>query len=240
MYRSQLIKKRRCLANKSQEFCGSGCQSNCEQPGSTNPHDSDVRELVIGYVESWAFITRGCSKRQISQIRADSVTHINAAFGYIKPGSYEIYPIPGASIETFKDLTDLKQQAPGLRVWLALGGWTFSDNDTDTQPVFGEIARTPENRLKFILELEKFMLHWGFDGVDLDWEYPGAPDRGGHDDDGANYVRLLSDLRTYFADQGRGWGISFTAPASYWYLRWFQIGDMMEYVDFVNLMTYDV
>lgn len=31
-----------------------------------------------------------------------------------------------------------------------------------------------------------------------------------------------------------------TAPTSYWYLRWFDIGDMMQYVNWVNLMTYDL
>lgn len=84
------------------------------------------------------------------------------------------------------------------------------------------------------------MREYGFDGVDIDWEYPGAPDRGGTDADTENYVYLLQDIQTYSETQNLAWGLSFTAPTSYWYLRWFDIGNMTLYVDWVNLMTYDL
>ena len=84
------------------------------------------------------------------------------------------------------------------------------------------------------------MIEWGFDGVDIDWEYPGAPDRGGRDRDTANYVELVKDLRERFDEDGRGWGISIAAPTSYWYMRWFDIGNMHPYLDWINLMTYDM
>jgi chitinase len=53
-------------------------------------------------------------------------------------------------------------------------------------------------------------------------------------------VSLVEDTRRHFRGLARGWGISFTAPSSYWYMQHFQIGQMMEHVDFVNLMTYDL
>jgi hypothetical protein len=53
-------------------------------------------------------------------------------------------------------------------------------------------------------------------------------------------VSLVKDTRNHFKGLARGWGISFTAPSSYWYMQHFQIGQMMEHVDFVNLMTYDL
>ena len=53
---------------------------------------------------------------------------------------------------------------------------------------------------------------YGFDGVDLDWEYPGADDRGGKSQDTANYVSLAAELRAAF---GRKYGISMTLPTSY-------------------------
>ncbi|KAG7291339.1 hypothetical protein NEMBOFW57_001354 [Staphylotrichum longicolle] len=123
-----------------------------------NQSPGDVRRTVIGYFESWSLLRRGCANRDISSIRYDSLTHINVAFGYIKPGSYEIYPINGASIAGFKDITDLKQHAPNLQVWLSLGGWSFSDNDTDTQPVFGDLSSTGDKRFQFFTNLENFML----------------------------------------------------------------------------------
>lgn len=72
-------------------------------------------------------------------------------------------------------------------------------------------------------------------GIDIDWEYPGAPDRGGKDDDTKNYVELLKQLRSTFDASGRKLGISFTAPSSYWYLRWFDLPSMLKYSDWINL-----
>jgi chitinase len=56
-----------------------------------------------------------------------------------------------------------------LEVFVSIGGWTFSDNGTATQPVFGDIASTDANRQKFADRLVIFMTLYGFDGVDLDW-----------------------------------------------------------------------
>lgn len=50
----------------------------------------------------------------------------------------------------------------------------------------------------------------------------------------------MQDLRTQFDAQNRGWGVSFTAPASYWYMRWFNIESMAKSVDWINLMSYDL
>lgn len=63
--------------------------------------------------------------------------------------------------------------------------------------------------------------------MDYDWEYPGAGDRGGNKTDAANYVALVEATRNHFRGLARGWGISFTAPSSYWYLRHFDIENMM-------------
>ncbi|KAK3331671.1 family 18 glycosyl hydrolase [Cercophora scortea] len=226
------------------DFCdaATNCVLDCPQPGSTKHSTSNVQETVIGYAQSWSLITRGCRQRDLAffqEIR-DSLTHLNVAFGYIYPDSFEVYPIPGSSIVSDQELTNIKQLAPGLSVWLSIGGWSFSDNDTDTQAVWGDLASTAAKRAKFIQNLSKFMLQWGFDGIDLDWEYPAAPDGRGHKEDTANFVLLVSDMRSYFSSLGHGWGISFAAPASYWYLRWFNMREMIKYVDWVNLMTYDL
>lgn len=73
--------------------------------------------------------------------------------------------------------------------------------------------------------------------VDIDWEYPGAADRGGKKEDVDNFVRLLSDMRSAF---GTAFGITLTLPSSYWYLRWFDIKGMERYVDWFNMMSYDI
>ncbi|KAI8944631.1 carbohydrate-binding module family 18 [Xylaria longipes] len=220
----------------TEEFCG----PNYTQPGPQNQSPGNVQDLVIGYFEAWSLLRRGCGGRTIESIPVDSLTHINVAFGYMEPETFRIYNIEGSSINDFKQITSLKQRAPGLKVWVSLGGWTYSDNDTDTQPVWSDISATPGSRAKFIGELMKFMTQWGFDGVDLDWEYPAAPDRRGKPEDVANFVLLVKDIQDYFSEQKRGWGLSFTAPTSYYYLRWFDIENLVKYVDWMNFLTYDI
>lgn len=75
---------------------------------------------------------------------------------------------------------------------------------------------------------------------DFDWEYPGADDRGGNSDDGVNYTQLLQELKSAISAAGKDYIVTFTAPTSYWYLRHFDLANMVQYVDWVNLMSYDL
>jgi hypothetical protein len=53
-------------------------------------------------------------------------------------------------------------------------------------------------------------------------------------------VLLLEYINVYFESSASNFGLSFTAPTSYWYLRWFQIEQMHKHVNWINLMTYDM
>lgn len=70
----------------------------------------------------------------------------------------------------------------------------------------------------------------------LDREYPGAPDRGGKDDDTENMVKLFETLRTSFDKASRDFGLTFTIPASYWYLKYFDLPGLLKYADWTNLV----
>jgi chitinase len=140
----------------------------------------------------------------------------------------------------FKDATNVKSIKSDIEVFVSVGGWTFSDNGTATQPVYGEIAASAANRQLFADNVVHFLKQYGFDGLDIDWEYPGAGDRGGNPEDTANYVLLLQTLRETFDASGNDFSLTFTAPSSYWYLRWFDLPSMIKYADWINLMTYDL
>lgn len=73
-----------------------------------------------------------------------------------------------------------------------------------------------------------------------DWEYPVADDRGGIDEDFDNYVLLVSEIRQTFDIQDPGWEITMAITSSYWYLRGFAINRLERYVDWFNVMTYDI
>lgn len=69
---------------------------------------------------------------------------------------------------------------------------------------------------------------------------PGACDRGGSPADVQNYPLLLSTIRSVFDASGHSFGLTFTAPSSYWYLQNFDLPSLLESADWVNLMTYDL
>ncbi|OQO13612.1 hypothetical protein B0A48_01841 [Cryoendolithus antarcticus] len=232
----------------TEEFCTGKCQSNCVVDPPVPAGGSGITVLnnrVIGYYEAWA-ARRTCRTFPPSGIPTEDLTHVNFAFANVEPGTYRVVPMDSATPENlFAETTDvktLKSRNSNLEVFISLGGWTYSDNGTSTQAVFPEIASDPAKRQKFADNLVSFMVRYGFDGVDLDWEYPGAPDRGGNEEkDIQNFVELLKTLRSTFLSSARGnYGLTFTAPTSYWYLRWFDIPQALKYADWVNLMSYDL
>ncbi|OAF59748.1 hypothetical protein VC83_03898 [Pseudogymnoascus destructans] len=102
---------------------------------------------------------------------------------------------------------------------------------------FSDMASSSANGKTFIDSLIKFMMTYGFDGMDMDWEYPSADDRGGHPEDSANHVLLFKDIKAAF---GSKYGYSITLPASYWYLQHFDLAGHQPYVDWFNIMSYDL
>ncbi len=94
----------------------------------------DVQKRIIGYYEAWNDEKR-CIGMPISDIPVGSITHLYYSFGYIFPDSYEVITMVGDKGEsppesTFTDMTELKKHNPGLQIVVALGGWTFNDNNT--------------------------------------------------------------------------------------------------------------
>lgn len=130
-----------------------------------------LTEHLSRYFNSGSVLRRGCAQRDVSSIRTDSITHLYVAFGYPQPDTYEIAFMPGVDEDVMTQIMNLKANAPGLRIYISLGGWDYSDNDTTTQAVFGDLASTAQKRASFIGVLDKFMRTWGLDGVDIDWEY---------------------------------------------------------------------
>lgn len=100
-----------------------------------------------------------------SDLPLSEMTHLNYAFAYINPKSFEVETMDSSTPEKLFTLTvDAKNYNPDLKVWVSIGGWTFSDNNTATQPVFGDIAGKEANRQKFADNVVRFMNSYGFDG----------------------------------------------------------------------------
>ncbi|OBT82397.1 hypothetical protein VE02_09581 [Pseudogymnoascus sp. 03VT05] len=166
-------------------------------------------------------------------------THINFAFATIDPKTFEIRPGSSYDIDLYKRVTALKRQDPDLKVFIAIGGWTFNDPGP-TERTFSDLAASETNQRAFFRSLVSFLATYDFDGVDIDWEYPVTEDRNGREQDFANFPKFIRNLQGAIQGSGRPSGVTVTLPASYWYLRHFDIKELVKYVEFFNIMSYDM
>ncbi|KAF2819903.1 putative glycosyl hydrolase, family 18 [Ophiobolus disseminans] len=209
-----------------------GCISNCGR--DIIKGSAPASKIKVAYFESWNF-NRKCLTMNVNEIDTTQYTHIHFAFPNVTRGDYKVeITDPGVKkqFELFKAMS-------GVKKIVSLGGWAFS-TEPGTFSILREAAQ-PANREKFKTNLIAFMNEHNLDGIDLDWEYPGAPDIPGIPKDdpvnGVNYYRLLSSLKSTV---GSSKTVSFAAPASYWYLKSFPIKNMAEALDYIIYMTYDL
>ncbi|MEZ4935993.1 MAG: glycosyl hydrolase family 18 protein [Crocinitomicaceae bacterium] len=118
----------------------------------------------------------------------------------------------------------------------SIGGWTLSDN-------FPAIASDPSKRQTFAQNCVQLIQAFGFDGIDLDWEYPGFSDHAGTPADKVNFTLLLQEIRTAIDNYGNSVGktmyLSIAVsgdPSKMDDVEW---GNVAAIVDKINLMSYD-
>lgn len=154
----------------------------------------------------------------------------------------------GALRGNFNQLRKLKQKHPHLRVVVSIGGWTLSDR-------FSDMAMTAEGRRAFADSCVEVFITGAFapglrqpgifDGIDIDWEYPGAPGNGNRfrAEDGANFSALLAEVRARLdaqgARDGKRYTLSVALGAGESKFGKVQLGAIHRHLDWINLMTYD-
>lgn len=151
-------------------------------------------------------------------------THIFFAFALVDPDSFRIAPMDSGTASLYKRVTGLKENQPGLQVWIAIGGWAMNDPGP-YRTTFSDLAKSESAQDEFFEALITFLVSNGFDGVDLDWEYPVADDRGGVAEDFDNYVNLLRRLRARLDATGQEYGLTITLvggliPSEVLFLTW--------------------
>ena len=159
-----------------------------------------------------------------------------AAIQKALPGVDSNDPIRG----TYSQLMALKQRYPDLKILPSVGGWTLSDPFA----YFTDKA----NRDTFVASMEEFLRTWKFyDGVDIDWEYPGGqganPNLGDPVADGPAYVALMQELRAMLdkleAETGREYELTSAIGAGYDKIEDVDYSQAQQYMDYIFLMSYD-
>ena len=180
---------------------------------SEKPRQTDP--VIIAYVISWS-----------DQLPDPThITHINYAFGKVNKD------FNGLTIDNETRLTTilgLKEQKPTLKVVLSIGGWKSGG--------FSEMAADENNRKAFVADCKRVVDQFNLDGIDMDWEYPTSSAAGisSSPDDMANFTLLMREIREIL-DKDKLLTFASAANAKY-----VDFKAVEPFVDFVNIMTYDM
>ena len=155
----------------------------------------------------------------------------------------------------FNQLKKLKARHPQIKVFISLGGWTWSKN-------FSRFSLTDASRQTLVASCIDIYLKGNlpvgdgaggpgaaagvFDGIDIDWEYPGGggqPYNTVSPADKTNFTLLLGEFRRQLnqltAQTGRQYYLTIAAGAGADKIDNTEPGRYSQHLDWINIMTYD-
>lgn len=181
------------------------------------------------------------------------------SFAGIDAKNYKLHSLgPDSGEGSYDDFFRLRELSPKSKLVLSVGGWGEGGQK------YSDMAASASARRSFIDSvLETMERYPDFEGFDLDWEYPGATDRQGKYADKDNFLKLVQELRASFDDyaggleaknaslagpvtskrfkHGRQLELSMAVPVAKFRLQeGYEVYELCQLMDFVNLMTYDL
>ncbi|CAF1039913.1 unnamed protein product [Rotaria sordida] len=191
--------------------------------------------LIVCYYTNWSQYRHGPGRFYPENLDVNLCTHIVYAFAKldndrIVPYEWNDESTPW-SVGMYQRIINLRKSNK-LKVLLGLGGWNHGSHP------FSNMVHNETQRTNFIRATIRFLEKHQFDGLDLDWEYPGSRE-GSRPSDKQHFSNLLIELKEAFrpfhflltAAVGAG---KPTIDAAY------EISQVCQILDIVNLMSYDL
>ncbi|CAB3370957.1 Hypothetical predicted protein [Cloeon dipterum] len=184
---------------------------------------------LICYYGSWNAYREGSNEFSIENVPVKLCTHVIYSFlGLGYDGSVEILdPSVDEELDGFNKTLALKKLNKNLKVMIAIGGGSFD------QSIFADLISDPELINTTINSIVEFLTVYPFDGVDLDWEFPGEDDR-------ANLVTFVTALKKRFSKMKpkRLLTAAVTADPEVAALG-YDMKKLIKSLDWVHVMSYD-
>ena len=194
-----------------------GNNGNGGDNGNTTPTPTPAptETVIVGYAVYWESTLPDPSL----------LTHINYAFAHIKD-DFETLDVKKDG--RLKLVVALKKQNPKLKVLLSVGGWEAGN--------FSEMAADEKHRKAFAKNCANAVSKYTLDGIDIDWEYPTSSAAGisSSPEDTKNFTLLMKDLREALGND------KLLTMASSSSAKYVNFKDAIQYMNFVNVMTYDM
>ncbi|XP_050554437.1 acidic mammalian chitinase-like [Spodoptera frugiperda] len=196
-------------------------------------------KAVICYYGTWATYRDGLGKFDVENIDPHLCTHLIYAFaginenGTLKSLDPSLDLPDGGGRDNFGKFNALKKKNPSLKTLLAVGGWN------EGSAKYSKMAGNPTLRNNFITSALNMIKKHGFDGLDIDWEYPNSRDTVYGRKDVDNFSTLLKEIKAVFDQQGllltaAVCSVRSSATQSY------NVSEISKYLDMVHIMTYDM
>jgi chitinase len=134
---------------------------------------------LVGYFPAGAIRAQNY---HVADVPAGLLSHVIYAFADVTAAGDCVSVNANDESTNFPQLLALKASFPQLLVLISVGGAAHSGN-------FASVSAGAATRAQFAQSCVQFMTQNGFDGVDIDWEFPGAADS-------ENFTALLQELRS--------------------------------------------
>lgn len=171
----------------------------------------------------------GKSLLDITPGQAKRLTHVNVAFGRVNHSHVSVDHMK----QYLPHMEKLRRYNPNLQILLSTGG--------GNQTGHSESTATDEALQKLVQSTIEVVEAYDFDGIDCDWEFPCY---NGNMEEKYRHTLLMKEYRKALNElekkNGKKYWLTIAAATGQWYIDSTELDKIIDDLDFLNLMTYDL